>query len=133
MTLNELCLELAAVIVQRSNVGRLLHRLDFSHKKPCEPGKQQRPQIAPRRDLWIRRRRRFLTKALARLISIDETSTKRSGWAPEGQRYRVYPFGSPRLSLLRRWYVIGRVSPDASMKGIDQGYPQLSWRPQSAD
>ncbi|WP_240545107.1 hypothetical protein [Sinorhizobium fredii] len=35
LTLDELCLELAGrgVIVHRSNVGRLLHRLDLSHKK----------------------------------------------------------------------------------------------------
>lgn len=35
LTLDELCVELAArgVIVHRSNVARLLHRLGFSHKK----------------------------------------------------------------------------------------------------
>lgn len=35
LTLDELCLELAerGVVVHRSNVGRLLHRLGLSHKK----------------------------------------------------------------------------------------------------
>ena len=61
---------------------------------------QQRPEIAQARELWIKRRRRFFSKALARLIFIDETSTntkltKRSGWAPKGRRYRSHaPFGS---------------------------------------
>ncbi|QLL60333.1 IS630 family transposase (plasmid) [Sinorhizobium mexicanum] len=60
----------------------------------------RRPEIARARELWIRRRRRFFNKALARLIFIDETSTntkltKRSGWSPRGRRYRSHaPFGS---------------------------------------
>lgn len=61
-----------------------------------------RPEIAKARDLWIRRRKRFFNKALARLIFIDETSTntkltKRTGWSPKGQRYRTHaPFGQWR-------------------------------------
>ena len=40
------------------------------------------------------RRKRFFTKALPRLIFIDETSTntkltKRTGWSPKGERYRT--------------------------------------------
>ena len=59
-----------------------------------------RPEIAQARDLWIKRRRCFFNKALARLIFIDETSTntkltKRTGWSPKGQRFNSYaPFGS---------------------------------------
>ncbi|MCY0146865.1 transposase [Hoeflea sp. G2-23] len=59
-----------------------------------------RPEIAHARDLWIKRRRRFFNKALARLIFIDETSTntklaKRTGWSAKGQRFNAYaPFGS---------------------------------------
>ncbi|MGH0241451.1 IS630 family transposase [Sinorhizobium meliloti] len=102
MTLDELCVELAgrAVIVHRSNVGRLLHRLGLSHKKCLRASEHQRPQIAQAHELWIRRRRRLFNKALARLIFIDETSTntkltKRSGWSPRGRRYRSHaPFGS---------------------------------------
>ncbi|RWP25783.1 MAG: hypothetical protein EOR01_02905 [Mesorhizobium sp.] len=51
------------------------------------------------RELWIGRRKRFFNKALARLIFIDETSTntkltKRTGWAPKGERFRTHsPFG----------------------------------------
>ena len=61
-----------------------------------------RPEIASARELWIERRRRFFSKALARLIFIDETSTntkltKRTGWSPKGQRYRTHaPFGQWR-------------------------------------
>lgn len=45
------------------------------------------------------RRKPFFNKAVARLVFIDEISTntkltKRSGWAPRGQRYHAYaPFG----------------------------------------
>jgi len=59
-----------------------------------------RPEIAHARDLWIKQRRRFLKKALARLIFIDETSTntrltKRTGWSAKDQRFNSYtPFGS---------------------------------------
>ncbi|ACP22044.1 putative carboxy-terminus of transposase for insertion sequence NGRIS-7a [Sinorhizobium fredii NGR234] len=69
-------------------------------KKSLQASEQQRPEIARARELWTRRRRRFFNKALARLVFIDETSTntkltKRSGWAPKGQRYRAHaPFGS---------------------------------------
>ncbi|WP_245484623.1 IS630 family transposase [Rhizobium ruizarguesonis] len=61
-----------------------------------------RPEIASARELWIERRRRFFNKALAQLVFIDETSTntkltKRTGWAPKGQRYRTHaPFGQWR-------------------------------------
>jgi len=50
--------------------------------------------------LWINRRRPFFNKALPRQVFLDETSTntkltKRTGWAPKGQRYRTHaPFGS---------------------------------------
>ncbi|WP_244561560.1 IS630 family transposase [Ensifer aridi] len=102
MTLDELCVELAerGVVVHRSTVGRLLHRLGLSHKKSLQASEQRRPEIARARDLWVRRRRPFFNKALARLIFVDETSTntkltKRCGWSPKGQRYRAHaPFGS---------------------------------------
>lgn len=101
LTLDELCVELAAhgVSVHRSNVGRLLRRLGFSHKKTLQAGEQLRPDIRKARELWSKRRRPFFNKALARLIFIDETSTntkltKRTGWSPKGERYRTHaPFG----------------------------------------
>lgn len=68
-------------------------------KKTLQASEQQRADIREARDLWIKRRRRFFNKALARLIFIDETSTntrltKRTGWAPKGERYRAHaPFG----------------------------------------
>ena len=46
------------------------------------------------------RRGPFFNRALPRLVFIDETSTntkltKRTGWAPQGERYRTYaPFGA---------------------------------------
>jgi transposase len=49
--------------------------------------------------LWINRRRPFFNKALLKLIFLDETSTntkltKRTDWAPVGQRYHGdAPFG----------------------------------------
>ncbi|WP_370650475.1 transposase, partial [Neorhizobium galegae] len=68
-------------------------------KKSLKASEQRRPEIAKARDLWIKRRRRFFNKALARLIFIDETSTntrltKRTGWSRRGQRFVAYaPFG----------------------------------------
>jgi len=59
-----------------------------------------RLNIRQERDLWINRRRRFFSQALPRLVFIDETSTntkltKRTGWAPCGERYRAHaPFGT---------------------------------------
>ena len=102
LTLNELCVALAGrgVLVDRSTVSRLLHRLGLSHKKSLQAAEQLRPQIARARDLWINRRKRFFNKALGQLIFIDETSTntkltKRTGWSPRGKRYRTHaPFGS---------------------------------------
>jgi len=53
------------------------------------------------------RRKRFFSKALPRLVFIDETSTntkltKRTGWSAKGERYRTHaPFGqwhTPALS-----------------------------------
>jgi len=50
--------------------------------------------------MWISRRRRFFNNALPRLVFLDETSTntkltKRTGWAPRGERYRTHsPFGT---------------------------------------
>lgn len=50
--------------------------------------------------MWITRRSRFFGQVLPRLVFIDETSTntkltKRTGWAPKGQRYKTHaPFGS---------------------------------------
>lgn len=46
LTLDELCVELEArgVVVHRSNVGRLLHRLGLSHKKrPSRPASSGAP------------------------------------------------------------------------------------------
>ena len=68
-------------------------------KKRLQASEQQRADIREARELWIKRRRRFFNKALARLIFIDETSTntrltKRTGWSPKGERYRTHaPFG----------------------------------------
>ncbi len=77
LTLNELCVALAGrgVLVDRSTVSRLPHRLGLSHKKSLQAAEQLRPQIARARDLWINRRKRFFNKALSQLIFIDETST----------------------------------------------------------
>ncbi|MFA1676367.1 IS630 family transposase [Rhizobium mongolense] len=104
VTLDELCVELAGrgVMVHRATIGRFLQRLGLSIKKSLMASEQLRPDIARARDLWIKRRRRFFNKALARLIFIDETSTstkltKRTGWCPKGQRYRTHaPFGKWR-------------------------------------
>jgi transposase len=93
-------LEARGIIVHRSSVGRMLHRLGLSHKKSLMASEQLRPEIARARSLWIERRKPFFDKALARLTFIDETSTntkltKRSGWLPKSQRYRSHaPFGS---------------------------------------
>lgn len=68
-------------------------------KKTLQASEQQRPDIRQARELWIKRRKRFFNRALARLIFIDETSTntkltKRTGWSPKGERYKAYtPFG----------------------------------------
>ncbi|TBC53029.1 IS630 family transposase [Rhizobium ruizarguesonis] len=104
VTLDELCVELAGrgVLVHRATVGRFLNRLGLSNKKSLRASEQLRPEIASARELWIERRRRFFNKALAQLVFIDETSTntkltKRTGWAPKGQRYRTHaPFGQWR-------------------------------------
>lgn len=101
ITLDELCVELAerGIEVHRATVGRFLHRLGLSNKKSLRASEQRRPDIARARDLWIKRRKRFFNRALARLIFIDETSTntrltKRTGWSQKGQRYAAYaPFG----------------------------------------
>ncbi|TBC88685.1 IS630 family transposase [Rhizobium ruizarguesonis] len=104
VTLDELCVELAGrgVLVHRATVSRFLNRLGLSIKKSLRASEQLRPEIASARELWIERRRRFFNKALAQLVFIDETSTntkltKRTGWAPKGQRYRTHaPFGQWR-------------------------------------
>jgi len=68
-------------------------------KKTLLASEQQRADVRQARELWIGRRKRFFNKALARLIFIDETSTntkltKRTGWAPKGERFRTHaPFG----------------------------------------
>jgi hypothetical protein len=68
-------------------------------KKTLQASEQQRADVRQARELWIGRRKRFFNKALARLIFIDETSTntkltKRTGWAPKGERFRTHaPFG----------------------------------------
>lgn len=101
LTLDELCVELEGrgVSVHPSNVGRLLHRLGLSHKKTLQASEQLRPDIRDARELWVKRRKRFFDKALARLVFIDETSTntkltKRAGWSPKGERFRTHaPFG----------------------------------------
>ena len=69
-------------------------------KKSLRASEQLRPAVAAQRDLWINRRSRFFNKAISRLVFIDETSTntkltKRTGWAPCGERYRTHaPFGT---------------------------------------
>jgi transposase len=68
-------------------------------KKTLQASEQQRADVRQARELWMGRRKRFFNKALARLIFIDETSTntkltKRTGWAPKGERFRTHaPFG----------------------------------------
>lgn len=49
LTLDALCLELAerGVIVHRSSVGRLLHRLGLSHKKTVRPAARMESVISP--------------------------------------------------------------------------------------
>jgi len=69
-------------------------------KKSLQASEQNRLYVRQARDLWINRRSRFFNQALSRLVFIDETSTntkltKRTGWAPKGQRYRSHaPFGA---------------------------------------
>ena len=56
--------------------------------------------MARQREHWVSGRKAFFNRALPRLVFIDETSTntkltKRTGWAPCGQRYKTTaPFGS---------------------------------------
>jgi transposase len=74
--------------------------LALAIKKSLQASERQRPEVRKARDLWINRRRPFFNRALPRLVFLDETSTntkltKRTGWAPKGQRYRTHaPFGS---------------------------------------
>jgi transposase len=69
-------------------------------KKSLQASERQRLDISRKRDLWMNGRRPFFNKALPRLVFIDETSTstkltKRTGWAPRGERYRSHvPFGA---------------------------------------
>ncbi len=69
-------------------------------KKSLRASEQRRADIRRDRHLWITRRRPFFNRALSRLVFIDETSTntkltKRTGWAPRGERYRTHaPFGA---------------------------------------
>lgn len=69
-------------------------------KKSLLASEQRRPEIAAARSLWLHDRRPYFSRALPRLVFIDETSTntkltKRTGWAPRGQRYKTHaPFGS---------------------------------------
>jgi transposase len=68
-------------------------------KKTLQASERQRADIRKARELWIDRRGRFFSKALPRLVFVDETSTntkltKRTGWSPKGERYRTHaPFG----------------------------------------
>ena len=68
-------------------------------KKTLQASEQQRADVRQAREMWMGRRKRFFNKALARLVFIDETSTntkltKRTGWAPKGERFRTHaPFG----------------------------------------
>ncbi|WP_374189149.1 transposase [Rhizobium rhizogenes] len=62
----------------------------------------RRPEIAQALDLWIKRRKRFFNRALARLIFIDETSTntrltKRTGWSTNGKHFVAY-------ALFGKWW-----------------------------
>lgn len=93
LTLDELsaAVEARGVMVHRSNVGRLLHRLGLSHKKTLQASDQERADIREARQMWIKRRKALLCQSLAALIFIDETSTntkltKRTGWSPKGER-----------------------------------------------
>ena len=69
-------------------------------KKTLQASEQLRPAIAAQRHLWVHRRRPFFARNVSRLVFIDETSTntkltKRTGWAPRGERYRTHaPFGA---------------------------------------
>ncbi len=68
-------------------------------KKTLLATEQHRPDVAPRRHIWITRRQPFMAEALERLVFIDETSlntkmVKTTGWAPVGQRLIDHaPFG----------------------------------------
>jgi transposase len=96
-------------------------------KKSLAASEQRRPEIARARDLWTGGRRPFFNKSLAKLIFIDETSTntkltKRSGWAPRGQRYRTHaPFGSwtsqTFIAGLRSWGMVAPWIVDRPMNG----------------
>jgi hypothetical protein len=60
-------------------------------KKTLQASERQRADIRKARELWIDRRGRFFSKALPRLVFVDETSTntkltKRTGWSPKGER-----------------------------------------------
>ncbi|WP_235942974.1 IS630 family transposase [Ochrobactrum soli] len=96
-------------------------------KKSFAASEQRRPEIAKARNLWVRGRRPFFNKSLAKLIFIDETSTntkltKRSGWSLRGQRYRTHaPFGSwssqTFIAGLRSWGMVAPWIVDRPMNG----------------
>jgi transposase len=96
-------------------------------KKTLQASEQQRADIREARELWINRRRRFFSKALPRLVFIDETSTntkltKRTGWSPKGERYRTHaPFGKWQtqtfIAGLRSHGMIAPWIVDAPMNG----------------
>jgi len=110
-------------------------------KKTLLASEQLRADVRAARELWIRRRKRFFSKALTRLIFIDETSTntkltKRTGWAPKGERLRTHaPFGKWQTqTFIAGLRCHGLVAPwivDAPMNGaIFERYIETQLAPQ---
>jgi len=108
LTLDELCVELAERGVSCTAPKSAVFSIGLgSAIKSLQASEQRRPEIARARDLWIRRRRPFFNKVLARLIFIGETSTntkltKRCGWSAKGQRYCAPPSFVEDADLHRR-------------------------------
>lgn len=102
-----------------------------------------RPEVRAARELWTTGRKPFFAKALARLVFIDETSTntkltKRTGWAPKGERYLTHaPFGHWRTQtfvaglrshgLVAPWIVEGAMNGEIFERYVEtQLAPELS-------
>ncbi|WP_245396691.1 IS630 family transposase [Jiella sonneratiae] len=103
-TLRGLVKELAAerdLNVDYRSVWEFVHAQNLSFKKTLLTSEQDRPDVARRREQWLKYRGRIDP---ARLVFIDETWTKTNmaalrGWAPRGHRLRdKAPFGHWRTS-----------------------------------
>ncbi len=111
ITLDQLARELKEqfdVEVHRWSICRVLHKMNLSHKKrTLYAAEQHRSDVSSARHLWVTKRLPFMGRALERLVFIDETSTntkltKRTGWAPVGERLVDHvpfrPLENPRPS-----------------------------------